>query len=59
MNAFPLNTQSLSGLVVASLPPMTPPLLAVVPLKQLFQLLMKILIRLPKESFWASTRSRV
>ena len=44
MNAFPMNPQSLIRLIVASLLPMTLLLLAVMPLKQLLQLLMKVLL---------------
>jgi hypothetical protein len=44
MNAFPMNPQSLIRLIVASLLPMTLLLLAVMPLKQLLQLLMKVVL---------------
>jgi hypothetical protein len=44
MNAFPMNPRSLIRLIVASLLPMTLLLLAVMPLKQLLQLLMKVLV---------------
>lgn len=44
MNAFPMNPQSLIRLIIASLLPMTLLLLAVMPLKQLLQLLMKVMI---------------